>query len=197
MSAQVTKENITTTPELDQLCINTIRFLSVDAVQKADSGHPGLPLGAAPMAYVLWTRFLHHNPKNPKWANRDRFVLSAGHGSMLLYSMLHLTGYNISMDDIKNFRQWDSPTAGHPEYQPDRGIETTTGPLGQGFGNGVGMAMAAAVLSAHFNRPDFPIVDLYTYILASDGDLLDGIASDAASWAGHLQRAQPFVTSAD
>ncbi len=178
---------------LDTLAINTIRFLSVDAVQKADSGHPGLPLGAAPMAYVLWMHHMRHNPGDPRWANRDRFVLSAGHGSMLLYSLLHLTGYQISLDDIKNFRQWNSPTAGHPEYQPDRGIETTTGPLGQGFGNGVGMAMAEAFLAAHFNRPDFPIVDHYTYILASDGDLMEGIASEAASLAGHLKLGKLIV----
>jgi transketolase len=178
---------------LDTLAINTIRFLAVDAVQKADSGHPGLPLGAAPMAYTLWTRFMRHNPRNPRWANRDRFVLSAGHGSMLLYALLHLTGYDLSLDDIKNFRQWDSPTAGHPEYQPDKGIETTTGPLGQGFGNGVGMAMAEAFLAATFNRPNYPIVDHYTYVLASDGDLMEGVASEAASLAGHLKLGKLIV----
>jgi transketolase len=178
---------------LDTLSINTIRFLAVDAVQKADSGHPGLPLGAAPMAYALWTRYLHHNPQNPRWANRDRFVLSAGHGSMLLYALLHLTGYKLSLDDIKNFRQWGSPTAGHPEYQPDYGIETTTGPLGQGFANGVGMAMAEAFLAAKFNQPEYRIVDHYTYVLASDGDLMEGVASEAASLAGHLQLGKLIV----
>jgi transketolase len=139
--------------QLDQLSINTIRFLSVDAVQKANSGHPGLPLGAAPMAYVLWTRFLRHNPINPQWPNRDRFVLSAGHGSMLLYSWLHLTGYNLSLDQIKQFRQWGSITPGHPERGVTPGVETTTGPLGQGFGNGVGMAISEASLAARYNRP--------------------------------------------
>ncbi len=178
---------------LDTLAINTIRFLAVDAVQKADSGHPGLPLGAAPMAYTLWTRYLRHNPRNPSWANRDRFILSAGHGSMLLYALLHLTGYNLSLDDIKNFRQWGSPTAGHPEYHWASGIETTTGPLGQGFANGVGMAMAEAFLAATFNRPGFPIVDHYTYVLASDGDLMEGVASEAASLAGHLKLSKLIV----
>ncbi|HLI35549.1 MAG TPA: transketolase, partial [Terriglobia bacterium] len=144
--------------ELDQLAINTIRCLSMDAVQKANSGHPGLPMGAAAMAYVLWTKFLKYNPRNPRWPNRDRFVLSAGHGCMLLYSLLHLTGYNISLDDIKQFRQWGSKTPGHPEYSLDDGIETTTGPLGQGFGNGVGMAIAEKYLAAHFNRPDHTLV---------------------------------------
>ncbi|MEP7286813.1 MAG: transketolase [Chloroflexota bacterium] len=178
---------------LDTLSINTIRFLAVDAVQKADSGHPGLPLGAAPMAYALWTRHLHHNPHNPRWANRDRFVLSAGHGSMLLYALLHLTGYPLSLDDIKNFRQWGSPTAGHPEYHPALGIETTTGPLGQGFANGVGMAMAEAFLAATFNKPDLPLVDHYTYVLAGDGDLMEGVASEAASLAGHLKLGKLIV----
>jgi transketolase len=155
MSAPVQQQNSNTTPELDQLCINTIRALSIDAVQKANSGHPGLPLGAAPMAYVLWTRFLRHNPKNPKWENRDRFLLSAGHGSMLLYSLLHLTGYDLSLDELKNFRQWGSKTPGHPEYGLAPGVEITTGPLGQGFANGVGMAMGAAHLAAKFNKDDF------------------------------------------
>jgi transketolase len=154
-------------PELDNLCINTIRFLSVDAVQKANSGHPGLPMGAAPMAYILWTRFLKHNPANPKWFDRDRFVLSAGHGSMLLYSLLHLTGYALSLDQIKQFRQWDSLTPGHPESHLTPGVETTTGPLGQGFGNGVGMAMAEAHLAARYNRPGYEVVNHYTYAIVT------------------------------
>ena len=172
---------------LDDLCVNTLRFLSVDAVQKADSGHPGLPLGAAPMAYVLWTRFLSHNPANPSWLNRDRFVLSAGHGSMLLYSLLHMTGYDMPLEQIKQFRQWGSLTPGHPERDLTRGIETTTGPLGQGFANGVGMAMAETHLAARYNRPGFDIVDHFTYGIVSDGDLMEGVASEAASLAGHLQ----------
>ena len=187
MSAPVQKENTTPTPDLDQLCINTIRTLSLDAVQKAESGHPGLPLGAAPMAYVLWTRFLRHNPKNPKWENRDRFLLSAGHGSMLLYSLLYLTGYDLSLDEIKHFRQWGSKTPGHPEYGLTPGVEITTGPLGQGFANGVGMAMGAAHLGAKFNQKDFPLIDHYVYAIVSDGDLMEGVASEAASLAGHLK----------
>ena len=173
--------------KLDQLCVNTIRFLSIDAVQRANSGHPGLPLDAAPMAYVLWTRFLKHNPSNPQWVDRDRFVLSAGHGSMLLYAMLHLTGYDLTIDDIKNFRQWESKTPGHPELHLTPGVETTTGPLGQGFANGVGMAIAEAHLAARFNRPDFPVVSHFTYSLVSDGDMMEGVASEAASLAGHLR----------
>ncbi|WHZ14630.1 MAG: Transketolase [Nitrospira sp.] len=173
--------------QLSQLAVNTIRFLSVDAVQKADSGHPGLPLGAAPMAYVLWTRFLQHNPTNPYWFNRDRFVLSADHGSMLLYSLLYLTGYDLSLEQIKQFRQWGSLTPGHPERSLTPGVETTTGPLGQGFANGVGMAIAEGHLAARYNRPEHPIVDHYTYILASDGDLMEGVAAEAASLAGHLK----------
>jgi transketolase len=184
MSAKVQLE---TTPELDQLCINTIRTLSLDAVQKANSGHPGLPLGAAPMAYVLWTRFLRHNPRNPKWENRDRFLLSAGHGSMLLYSLLHLTGYDLPLDELKNFRQWGSKTPGHPEYGLTPGVEITTGPLGQGFANGVGMAMGAAHLAAKFNKDGFPLIDHYVYAIVSDGDLMEGVASEAASLAGHLK----------
>ncbi|MEA2205437.1 MAG: transketolase [Blastocatellia bacterium] len=172
---------------LDQLCINTIRTLSLDAVQKAESGHPGLPLGAAPMAYVLWTQFLRHNPKNPKWENRDRFLLSAGHGSMLLYSLLHLTGYDLSLEELKRFRQWESKTPGHPEYGLTPGVEITTGPLGQGFANGVGMAMGAAHLAAKFNQKDFPVIDHYVYAIVSDGDLMEGVASEAASLAGHLK----------
>jgi transketolase len=187
MSAPVQQENTTPTPDLDELCINTIRTLSLDAVQKAESGHPGLPLGAAPMAYVLWTRFLRHNPNNPKWENRDRFLLSAGHGSMLLYSLLHLTGYDLSLDEIKNFRQFGSKTPGHPEYGLTPGVEITTGPLGQGFANGVGMAMGAAHLGARFNQESFPLIDHYVYAIVSDGDLMEGVASEAASLAGHLQ----------
>jgi transketolase len=172
---------------LDQLCVNTIRFLSVDAVQKANSGHPGLPLDAAPMGYVLWTRFLKHNPANPRWFDRDRFVLSAGHGSMLLYSLLYLTGYDMPLDQIKQFRQWGSITPGHPESHLVPGVETTTGPLGQGFGNGVGMAIAEAHLAARYNRPGFKIIDHYTYALVSDGDLMEGVSSETASLAGHLR----------
>jgi transketolase len=173
--------------ELDQLCINTVRFLSVDAVEKANSGHPGMPLGAAPMAYTLWTRFLKHNPRNPAWFDRDRFVLSAGHGSMLLYSLLYLTGYDLSLDDIKQFRQWGSKTPGHPERGHTPGVEITTGPLGQGFGNAVGMAIAEARLAARYNRPEHEIIDHATYVIASDGDLMEGVASEAASLAGHLR----------
>ncbi len=173
--------------DLDQLAIDTIRTLSIDAVQKADSGHPGLPMGAAPMAYVLWTRFLRFNPQDPRWPNRDRFVLSAGHGSMLLYSLLYLTGYDLSLEEIKNFRQWGSKTPGHPEYGLTPGVEVSTGPLGQGFGNGVGMGIAEAFLAATYNRPDHPIVDHYTYALVSDGDLMEGVAAEASSLAAHLK----------
>src|SRR5512135_2664631 len=162
-------------------------MLAADAVQKANSGHPGMPMGAAPMAYVLWSRFMRHNPKNPFWHNRDRFVLSAGHGSALLYSLLHLTGYDLSLDDIKNFRQWESKTPGHPEYAPECGIETTTGPLGQGFATGVGMAMAERYLSEMFNKPGFPVVDYSIFGIVSDGDLMEGVAAEAASLAGHLK----------
>ena len=173
--------------DLDNLSINTIRFLSIDAVQKANSGHPGLPMGAAAFAYVLWTRFLKHNPSNPKWFDRDRFVLSAGHGSMLLYSLLYLTGYDLSVEQIKQFRQWGSLTPGHPERDLAPGVEVTTGPLGQGFGNAVGMAMAEAFLAARYNRPGHQIIDHTTYVLASDGDLMEGVAAEAASLAGHLR----------
>jgi transketolase len=185
MSAPVPTEN--TNAELDQLCINTIRALTLDAVQKAKSGHPGLPLGAAPMAYVLWTRFLRHNPKNPKWENRDRFLLSAGHGSMLLYSLLYLTGYDLPLEELQNFRQWGSKTPGHPEYGLTPGVEITTGPLGQGFANGVGMAMGAAHLGALFNKDNQKVIDHYVYAIVSDGDLMEGVASEAASLAGHLK----------
>src|SRR5690606_23490191 len=160
---------------------NTIRFLAVDAIEKANSGHPGLPMGGAAMAYVLWSRFLKHCPADPAWPNRDRFVLSAGHGSMLLYALLHLSGYDLSLDDLKNFRQWDSKTPGHPEYGRTPGVETTTGPLGQGFANAVGMALGERRLAAEFNRPGYPIVDHYTYVYAGDGCLMEGIAAEAAS----------------
>ncbi|MGC3025295.1 transketolase [Burkholderia sp. DN3021] len=172
---------------LDALCVNTLRFLSIDAVQKAASGHPGLPLGAAPMAYALWTRHLKHHPANPAWLDRDRFILSAGHGSMLLYSLLHLTGYDLALDQIERFRQSGSLTPGHPERGLTPGVETTTGPLGQGFANAVGMAIAEAQLAARYNRPGFEIVDHHTYALVSDGDLMEGVAAEAASLAGHLQ----------
>ena len=172
---------------LDQLAVNTIRTLSIDGVQKANSGHPGLPLGAAPMAYVLWTRFLRHNPRDPKWPDRDRFAFSAGHGSMLLYSLLYLTGYDLSLDDLKHFRQWGSKTPGHPEYHLVPGAELTTGPLGQGFANGIGLAMAEAHLAATYNRPGHTIVDHRTFGLASDGDLMEGVSYEAASLAGHLR----------
>ncbi|MBX3281656.1 MAG: transketolase [Acidobacteria bacterium] len=172
---------------LDELCINTIRTLSLDAIQKANSGHPGLPLGMAPTAYVIWTKFLRHNPKNPKWFGRDRFLLSAGHGSMLLYSLLHLTGYDVSLDDIKHFRQLHSKTPGHPENTRTPGVEITTGPLGQGFANGVGMGIAERHLAARFNKKGFPVVDNWIYCICSDGDLMEGVSYEAASLAGHLQ----------
>ncbi|MCX7918445.1 MAG: transketolase [bacterium] len=176
-----------TQQSLDQLCINTIRCLAIDAIQQANSGHPGMPLGAAPMAYILWTRFLKHNPKNPRWQNRDRFILSGGHGSMLLYSLLHLTGYDLSLDEIKKFRQLRSKTPGHPEYNLNYGVETTTGPLGQGFANGVGLAIGQKYLAARYNRPGFEIVDYYIYAIVTDGDLMEGISSEAGSLAGHLK----------
>jgi len=172
---------------LDELCINTIRTLSLDAVQSAGIGHLGLPMGGAAMGYILWTKYLKHNPKNPDWANRDRFVLSAGHGSMLLYSLLHLTGYDLSLDEIKNFRQWESQTPGHPEYGETAGVETTTGPLGQGFANGVGMALTAKHLAARFNQPRHEILNHTIYGIVSDGDLMEGVAQEAASLAGHLK----------
>jgi transketolase len=171
---------------LDQLCVDTIRTLAIDAVQKADSGHPGLPLGAAPMAYVLWQKHLKHSPADPKWPDRDRFVLSAGHGCMLLYCLLHLTGYDVTMDDLKSFRQWGSRTPGHPEFGMTPGVEATTGPLGQGTANAVGMALAERALAHRFNRPGHEIVDHRTFALVSDGDLMEGISGEAASLAGHL-----------
>jgi transketolase len=172
---------------IDQLCINTIRMLSVDAVEKANSGHPGAPMGMAPAAYLLWTRILKFNPRNPSWPDRDRFVLSAGHASMLIYSMLYLTGYDVPLDQIKQFRQWGSRTPGHPERELTPGVETTTGPLGQGFGNGVGMAIAEAYLGARYNRPGHEIINHFTYAIVSDGDLMEGVAAEAASLAGHLK----------
>ncbi len=172
---------------IDELCINTIRFLAIDTVQQADSGHPGTPMGAAPMAYVLWDRFLRHDPDDPKWPDRDRFVLSPGHASAMLYALLHLTGYDLTMDDIKHFRQWGSRTPGHTEYGPTPGVEVTTGPLGQGFANGVGMAIAERWLAEHYNRPGHEIINHYTYAIVSDGDLQEGVASEAASLAGTLR----------
>src|SRR5213075_696372 len=172
MSARMEQET-NSTPELDQLCINTIRTLTIDAVQKAKSGHPGLPLGAAPVAYVLWTKFMRYNPRNPRWENRDRFLLSAGHGCMLLYSLLHLTGYDLSLDEIKSFRQWGSKTPGHPEWHLTPGVEATTGPLGQGAANAVGMAIAERYLATLFNRPGHAIIDHMTYALVSDGDVME------------------------
>jgi len=175
-----------TDPDLDELCVNTIRTLAIDAVEKANSGHPGMPMGAARIAYVLWDRFLRHNPADPAWPDRDRFILSAGHASMLLYSLLFLTGYDsVTIDDIKHFRQWGSPTAGHPEHTLAAGIEVTTGPLGQGFANAVGLALAERFLAAKFNRPGHDVVDHHTYVLASDGDMMEGISHEAASLAGH------------
>jgi transketolase len=176
-----------TNATLDELCVNTIRTLSMDGVQKANSGHPGMPMGMADAAYVLWTQFLRHSPGNPDWPDRDRFVLSAGHGSMLLYSLLHLTGYDLPLEELKQFRQWGSLTPGHPEYGLTPGVETTTGPLGQGFANGVGMAIAEAFLAATFNRPGHEIVNHYTYAICSDGDLMEGISHEAASMAGHMK----------
>jgi transketolase len=172
---------------LDQLCINTIRFLSADGVQQANSGHPGLPMGAAPMTYTIWTRHLRHNPTNPAWPNRDRFILSGGHGCMLLYSLLYLTGYDLPLDELKHFRQWGSRTPGHPEYGLTPGVEATTGPLGQGFSNGVGMAIAEAHLAKVYNRPGHEVIDHYVYAIVTDGDLMEGVSSEAASLAGHLR----------
>jgi transketolase len=173
--------------KLDEICIDTLRFLALDMVQKADSGHPGLPLGAAPMAYALWNRWLKHNPANPLWFDRDRFVLSAGHGSALLYALLHVTGYGLELDDLRRFRQWDSRTPGHPERGLTPGVEVTTGPLGQGMANAIGMAIAETQLGAHYNRSPHAVIDHRTYALVSDGDLMEGVASEAASLAGHLQ----------
>src|ERR671934_2069238 len=180
MSAQATDV------KLDELCVNTIRTLSMDAVQKANSGHPGTPMALAPLAYVLYTRVMRHSPEQPGWFNRDRFVLSAGHASMLLYSMLYLTGYGLTLDDLKSFRQLGSPTAGHPEYGDAAGIEATTGPLGQGISMAVGIALAEAMLADRLNRPGHELIDHNTYVIASDGDIQEGVASEACSLAGHL-----------
>jgi transketolase len=194
---------VTSTPlkssnnKLDEECINTLRFLAVDMVQKANSGHPGLPLGSAAMAYTLWDRFLTVNPADPEWSNRDRFVLSAGHGSALLYALLHMAGYDLSLDDIKNFRQWKSKTPGHPEYKDTPGVEATTGPLGQGFANAVGMAIAEVAMAERYNKPEFKLVDHHTYVLVSDGDMMEGVASEAASLAGHLQLGKLITLYAD
>jgi transketolase len=177
---------VTGSKALDELCINTVRVLAMEAVQQANSGHPGTPMALAPISYVLWTRHLRHNPADPHWPGRDRFVLSAGHASMLMYSLLHLTGYDISLDDIKNFRQWGSLTPGHPEYDVTRGVETTTGPLGQGVGNAVGMALAEARLAVEFGRTGFDLFRHRTYFIAGDGDLMEGVSHEAASFAGHL-----------
>ena len=179
--------------DLDQLCINTIRTLAMDAVQKANSGHPGTPMGLAPLAYVLWTRYLKHNPSAPSWANRDRFILSAGHASMLLYALLHLTGHDLSLDEIKRFRQWGSLTPGHPEYGHTPGVEVTTGPLGQGISNAVGMAIAERMLAERFNRPEHRVVDHYTYVVAGDGDLMEGVSAEACSLAGNLHLGKLIV----
>lgn len=174
-------------PGLEQEAVNTIRVLSVDAVQKANSGHPGMPMGAAPMGHVLWTRYLRFNPKNPHWANRDRFILSAGHGCLLQYCLLYLTGYDVTLEDLKNFRQLNSKTAGHPEYDLIDGVDVTTGPLGQGFANGVGFAIAQKHLAAKFNRPGFDVFNYHIYVICSDGDMMEGVTSEAASLAGHLE----------
>ena len=178
---------MTKNSELQEKAINTIRFLSADGVQQANSGHPGLPMGTAAIAYTIWTRHLKINPSNPDWPDRDRFILSGGHGSMLIYSLLHLSGFDLSLDELKNFRQWGSLTPGHPEYGHTPGVETTTGPLGQGFANGVGFAMAEAHLAAEFNKTGHSIVNHYTYAIVTDGDLMEGVASEAASLAGHLK----------
>ena len=173
--------------ELDQKCVTTLRMLAIDAVEKAKSGHPGMPMGSAAMAYVLWTKVMRHSPHNPDWPDRDRFVLSAGHGSALLYSLLHLSGYDLALEDLKNFRQWGSKTPGHPEYGHTPGVETTTGPLGQGLANAVGMAMAERFLAAKFNKPGHELVNHFTYVIAGDGCLMEGVTHEAASLAGTLK----------
>jgi transketolase len=197
MTASIAPSTPVASPALDELCINTLRFLAVDMVQKANSGHPGLPLGSATMAYTLWDRLLKFNPHDPLWPDRDRFVLSAGHGCALLYALLHVTGFDLSLEELKRFRQWDSRTPGHPEYGKTAGVEATTGPLGQGLANAVGMAIAEVSLAARFNRPGHRIVDHYTYVLASDGDLEEGISSEAGSDAGHLRLGKLIVLYAN
>ena len=192
-SSAISRESSGRSREGQELCINAIRMLSIDAVQQANSGHPGMPMGAATMAYVLWTRHLRHNPKNPAWPDRDRFVLSAGHGSMLLYSLLFLTGYDLTLEELQQFRQWKSRTPGHPERGVTPGVEVTTGPLGQGVGNSVGLAIAERWLATTFNRPGNEVVDHYTYVLASDGDLMEGVAAEAASLAGTLRLGRLIV----
>ncbi|MBU8907393.1 transketolase [Desertibacillus haloalkaliphilus] len=181
------------TSSVEQLAVNTIRTLSIDSIEKANSGHPGMPMGAAPMAFSLWTKFMNHNPSNPDWFNRDRFVLSAGHGSMLLYSLLHLSGYDVTLDDLKNFRQWGSRTPGHPEFGHTPGVEATTGPLGQGVAMAVGMAMAERHLADTYNRENYPMIDHYTYTICGDGDLMEGVSAEAASLAGHLKLGRLIV----
>jgi transketolase len=197
MVPSATFATIAVPPALDELCINTLRFLAVDIVQKANSGHPGLPMGSASMAYALWDRSLKFNPRDPHWTDRDRFILSAGHGCALLYALLHVTGFDLPLEELKNFRQWGSRTPGHPEYGKTPGVEATTGPLGQGLANGVGMAIAEVALAARFNRPGHQIVDHYTYVLVSDGDLEEGISSEAGSIAGHEHLGKLIVLYAD
>jgi transketolase len=189
----MSRRNITMTQNIENLAVTTIRTLSIDAINAANSGHPGLPMGAAPMAYALWSNHLNHNAENPKWFNRDRFVLSAGHGSSLLYSLLHLTGYNVTIDDLKNFRKLNSRTPGHPEFGHTPGVEATTGPLGQGIANAVGMAMAEAHLAAKFNKVGHPVINHNTYALVGDGDLMEGISYEAMSMAGHMKLGKLIV----
>src|ERR1700678_528141 len=197
MTSSTTLSANVASPALDEICINTLRFLAVDMVQQANSGHPGLPMGSAAMAYALWDRSLKFNPRDPFWPDRDRFVLSAGHGCALLYALLHVTGFDLPLDELKRFRQWGSRTPGHPEYGKTVGVEATTGPLGQGLTNGVGMAIAELALAARFNRPGHQIVDHYTYVLVSDGDLEEGISSEAGSIAGHQHLGKLIVLYAD
>jgi transketolase len=197
MASSATFATVAAPPALDELCINTLRFLAVDMVQKANSGHPGLPMGSAAMAYSLWDRSLRYNPRDPHWPDRDRFILSAGHGCALLYALLHVTGFDLPLEELKRFRQWGSRTPGHPEYGKTPGVEATTGPLGQGLANGVGMAIAEAALAARFNRPGHQIVDHFTYVLVSDGDLEEGISSESGSIAGHQHLGKLIVLYAD
>ena len=197
MTLAMTRSTALALPALDELCVNTLRFLAVDMVQKANSGHPGLPLGSAAMAYALWDRLLKFNPKDPLWPDRDRFVLSAGHGCALLYALLHVTGFDLPQEELERFRQWGSRTPGYPEYGKTPGVEATTGPLGQGLSNAVGMAIAEVALAARFNRPGHQIVDHFTYVLASDGDLEEGISSEVGSDAGHLHLGKLIVLYAN